>query len=155
MLFLQAPNSTYHLLLFTLHVLLLLPKWIVACAPRKHNGPAVWRTNRKCRADLRCPAFSICIVSAACRHAGPIPARLRSLQGSPMRKPAKKVRADSFDRRSERACKPGSVIDSHLSRRTVAGAFQPPPWDGRAGHMSLRGVAPDRVYSAALSPAGE
>ena len=72
-----------------------------------------------------------------------------------MRKPAKKVRADSFDRRSERACKPGSVIDSHLSRRTVAGTFQPPPWDGRAGRMSLRGVAPDRVYSAALSPAGE
>lgn len=155
MLFLRAPNSTYHLLLFTLHVLLLLPEWIVACATRKRNGPAVWRTNRKCRADLRCPAFSICIVSAACRHAGPIPARLRSLQGSPMRKPAKKVRADSFDRRSERACKPGSVIDSHLSRRTVAGAFQPPPWDGRAGRMSLRGVAPDRVYSAALSPAGE
>ena len=63
--------------------------------------------------------------------------------------------SDAFDRLSERACKPGSVIDSHLSRRTVAGAFQPPPWDGRAGHMSLRGVAPDRVYSAALSPAGE
>lgn len=63
--------------------------------------------------------------------------------------------SDAFDRLSERACKPGSVIDSHLSRRTVADAFQPPPWDGRAGHMSLRGVAPDRVYSAALSPAGE
>ena len=72
-----------------------------------------------------------------------------------MRKPAKKVRADYFDRRSERACKPGSVIDSHLSRRTVAGAFQPPPWDGRAGLMSLRGVAPDRVYSIELSPADE
>ena len=42
--------------------------------------------------------------------------------------------SDAFDRLSERACKPGSVIDSHLSRRTVAGAFQPPPWDGRAGH---------------------
>ena len=66
----------------------------------------------------------------------------------------KKSVSDAFDRRSERACKPGSVIDSHLSRRTVAGTFQPPPWDGRAGRMSLRGVAPDRVYSAALSPAG-
>ena len=59
----------------------------------------------------------------------------------------------AFDRLSERACKPGSVIDSHLSRRTVAGAFQPPPWDGRAGHMSLRGVAPDRVYSIGHSRA--
>ena len=26
-----------------------------------------------------------------------------------------------------RACKPGSVVDSHLSRRTVARALQPPP----------------------------
>ena len=65
--------------------------------------------------------------------------------------------SDAFDRLSERACKPGSVIDSHLSRRTVAGAFQPPPWDGRAGHMSLRGVAPDRVYSGGRfhTPSGE
>ncbi len=68
---------------------------------------------------------------------------------------SKKSVSDAFDRLSEWACKPGSVIDSHLSRRTVAGAFQPPPWDGRADHMSLLGVAPDRVYSAALSPAGE
>ena len=79
------------------------------------------------------------------------PCRGKSICGS-LPKPSV---SDAFDRLSERACKPGSVIDSHLSRRTVAGAFQPPPWDGRAGHMSLRGVAPDRVYSAALSPAGE
>ena len=54
----------------------------------------------------------------------------------------------------ERICKPGSVIDSHLSRRAVADALKPPPRDGRAGHMSLRGVAPDRVYITELSPAG-
>ena len=34
-------------------------------------------------------------------------------------------------------CKPGSVSDSHLSRRAVANAFKPPPKDGRAGHMSF------------------
>ena len=34
-------------------------------------------------------------------------------------------------------CKPGSVSDSHLSRRAVAGAFKPPPKDGRAGHLSF------------------
>ena len=114
------------------------------------------------RTGKPCPAsFCLCSVSAAEADARcAAPAVWRGLTFSlpreiDMRKPAKKVRADSFDRRSERACKPGSVIDSHLSRRTVAGAFQPPPWDGRASRMSLRGVAPDRVYSAALSPAGE
>lgn len=55
----------------------------------------------------------------------------------------------------ERVCKPGSVLSSHLSRRIVAGAFQPPPRDGRAGLLSLRGVAPDRVYSIELSPVDE
>ena len=34
-------------------------------------------------------------------------------------------------------CKPGSVSDSHLSRRAVANAFKPPPKDGRAGHLSF------------------
>ena len=59
-----------------------------------------------------------------------------------------------FFLKDERVCKPGSVLDRHLSRRAVADALQPPPRDGRAGHMSLRGVAPDRVYITALSPAG-
>ena len=45
-----------------------------------------------------------------------------------------------------RVCKPGSVIDSHLSKPKIARGFQPPPWDGRANHLSLHGVAPDRVY---------
>ncbi len=52
----------------------------------------------------------------------------------------------------EQNCKPGSVFDSHLSRRAVAGALQPPPEDGRASLMSSHGVAPDRVYSGEQSP---
>ena len=57
----------------------------------------------------------------------------------------------------EQDCKPGSVFDSHLSRRTVAGTLQPPrerpgqPW-GRTP-CSHTGVAPDRVYSIGQSPA--
>ena len=48
----------------------------------------------------------------------------------------------------KKACEPSSVKkNSNLSRRTVAGTLQPPPRDGRADHMSLHGVAPDRVYS--------
>ena len=31
--------------------------------------------------------------------------------------------------------------------------LKPPPRDGRAGHVSLHGVAPDRVYSDGLFPA--
>ena len=54
----------------------------------------------------------------------------------------------------ERACKPGSVENDHLSRPAVAGRFKPPPEDGRAGHVSSHGVAPDRVYSAPLLPGG-
>ena len=53
----------------------------------------------------------------------------------------------------ERVCKPGSVISSHLSRRTVADALKPPPRNGRADLVFLHGVAPDRVYSIELSPA--
>ena len=55
----------------------------------------------------------------------------------------------------EQNCKPGSVFDSHLSWRTVAGALQPPPGDGRASLMSLHGVAPDRVYSGERFPVAE
>ena len=55
--------------------------------------------------------------------------------------------------KNERVCKPGSVISSHLSRRIVAGTLKPPPRNGRADHMFLHGVAPDRVYSIELSPA--
>ena len=39
---------------------------------------------------------------------------------------------------SEQNCKPGSVFDSHLSRRTVAGTLQPPR--ERAGQA--QGVGP-------------
>ena len=55
--------------------------------------------------------------------------------------------------RFERACKPGSVFDGHLSGTHVAARLKPPPRDSRAGLMSLHGVAPDRVYSTGLSPA--
>ena len=50
------------------------------------------------------------------------------------------------------ACKPGSVWNDHLSRPVVANRLKPPPKDGRAGHMSYHGVAPDRVYSINMSP---
>ena len=45
-----------------------------------------------------------------------------------------------------RVCKPGSVIDSHLSKPAIAHRLQPPPRSGRANHILLHGVAPDRVY---------
>ena len=45
-----------------------------------------------------------------------------------------------------RICKPGSVIDSHLSKPEIARRLQPPPRSGRANHLLLHGVAPDRVY---------
>ena len=62
--------------------------------------------------------------------------------GSPKNAPA-------FQRRRfyDRVCKPGSVIDSHLSRRTVAGALQPPSRKQPGRPCFLCGVAPDRVYS--------
>ena len=47
----------------------------------------------------------------------------------------------------DRDYKPGSVIDSHLSRRTVAGTFQPPSRKQPGEPCFLCGVAPDRVYS--------
>ena len=47
----------------------------------------------------------------------------------------------------DRACKPGSVIGSHLSRRAVAGALQPPSRRQPGQPCLLCGVAPDRVYS--------
>ena len=47
----------------------------------------------------------------------------------------------------DRVCKPGSVIDSHLSRRIVANALQPPPRKQPGKPCFLHGVAPDRVYS--------
>ena len=50
-------------------------------------------------------------------------------------------------------CKPGSVFDSHLSRRTVAGTLKPPrerPGQPTCSHSS---VAPDRVYSDGQFPA--
>ena len=45
--------------------------------------------------------------------------------------------------------KPGSVIDSHLSRRTVADALQPPKRKQPGKPCFHCGVAPDRVYRAA------
>ena len=47
----------------------------------------------------------------------------------------------------DRDYKPGSVIDSHLSRRIVANALQPPPRKQPGRPCFLHGVAPDRVYS--------
>ena len=47
----------------------------------------------------------------------------------------------------DRACKPGSVVDSHLSRHTVAGMLQPPSRKRPGEPCLLCGVAPDRVYS--------
>ena len=55
----------------------------------------------------------------------------------------------------ERVCKPGSVLNDHLSNPAVAGRFKPPPEDDRANHMSSHGVAPDRVYSINMSPCDE
>ena len=43
--------------------------------------------------------------------------------------------------------KPGSVIDSHLSRRIVANTFQPPSRKQPGEPCFLCGVAPDRVCS--------
>ena len=45
--------------------------------------------------------------------------------------------------------KPGSVIDSHLSRRTVADTLQPPKRKQPGKPYFHCGVAPDRVYRAA------
>ena len=54
-----------------------------------------------------------------------------------------------------RACKPGSVVDGHLSGTRVAARLKPPP-SGRPGRpcVPFHGVAPDRVYSAVMSPCG-
>ena len=47
----------------------------------------------------------------------------------------------------DRDYKPGSVIDSHLSRRIVADTLQPPSRKQPGRPCFLCGVAPDRVYS--------
>ena len=53
----------------------------------------------------------------------------------------------------EQNCKPGSVFDSHLSRRTVASTLKPPRERPGQPVCSHTGVAPDRVYSVGLFPA--
>ena len=57
----------------------------------------------------------------------------------------------------EQDCKPGSVFDSHLSRRTVAGTLQPPrerPGQPRGSDPLLPyRCCSDRVYSIGQSPA--
>ena len=53
----------------------------------------------------------------------------------------------------EQVCKPGSVFDSHLSRRIVADTFKPPRERSGQPMCSHTGVAPDRVYSDGQSPA--
>ena len=53
----------------------------------------------------------------------------------------------------EQDCKPGSVFDSHLSRRAVANALQPPREQPGQLMRSHTGVAPDRVYSDGPFPA--
>ena len=57
----------------------------------------------------------------------------------------------------DRDYKPGSVIDSHLSRHTVAGMLQPPSRKQPGKPCFLCGVAPDRVYSNGhfYAPLGE
>ena len=52
----------------------------------------------------------------------------------------------------ESVCKPGPVLNGHLSRHGVAAMLKPPPRGDRAGRVPLHGVAPDRVYSGGLSP---
>ena len=56
---------------------------------------------------------------------------------------------------SEAVCKPGSVLNDHLSSPAVANRIKPPPENSRAGHMFSHGVAPDRVYSINMSPCDE
>ena len=53
----------------------------------------------------------------------------------------------------EQNCKPGSVFDSHLSRRIVAGTLKPPREQPGQPLCSHTGVAPDRVYSDGQFPA--
>ncbi len=53
----------------------------------------------------------------------------------------------------EQNCKPGSVFDSHLSRRAVANALKPPRERPGQPMCSHTGVAPDRVYSDGQFPA--
>ena len=53
----------------------------------------------------------------------------------------------------EQNCKPGSVFDSHLSRRIVAGTLKPPLEQPGQPLCSHTGVAPDRVYSDGQFPA--
>ena len=67
--------------------------------------------------------------------------------GKVLKSPTKKRPRFSGGAFYDRVCKPGSVIDSHLSRRTVAGALQPPSRKQPGKPCFLCGVAPDRVYS--------
>ena len=53
----------------------------------------------------------------------------------------------------EQNCKPGSVFDSHLSRRIVAGTLKPPREQPGQPLCSHTGVAQDRVYSDGQFPA--
>ena len=64
-----------------------------------------------------------------------------------LKSPTKNTPAFQRRRFYDRVYKPGSVIDSHLSRRTVAGALQPPSRKQPGRPCFLCGVAPDRVYS--------
>ena len=47
-----------------------------------------------------------------------------------------------------------TLTDMLGARKTVAGTLKPPPRGLPGRHCPLHGVAPDRVYSAALFPAG-
>ena len=55
----------------------------------------------------------------------------------------------------ESVCKPGSVLNDHLSSSSVAERIKPSPEDGRVSLLSSHDVAPDRVYSTNTSPCGE
>ena len=52
------------------------------------------------------------------------------------------------------SCKPGSVLDDHLSRLAIADKLQRPTFREAAGNClyPLFGLAPDGVYTADMSP---
>jgi len=56
--------------------------------------------------------------------------------------------------KKQQICKPGSVLDNHLSRHTVTDMLKRPT-SGRqraAATNALLGLAPDGVYTAGMSP---
>ena len=121
-------------------------------------GAVLMRTEDFCRRDGRvCTAASVgacrgqpsagrLLDGGVTREGGPHQFNLKMLDGLQNRPTSpKSVQTNAGPGCREAAgavscegdCKPGSVSDSHLSRRAVANAFKPPPKDGRAGHLSF------------------